>query len=141
MFVLIALTLLGQDRVAAPSLAIPEKSIFVDLKTQTLTAKEADKRVYVFPCSTGRNNKTPSGEWPIRAKARWNKSLAEYGSVEIPYSLKLDIVQGGRRHLISIHAYRSVPRYPASHGCIRLRAGDAKKLFEWAKVGTVVRVK
>lgn len=120
---------------------MPEPRIVVDLKTQTLQALMGEEKIYGFNCSTGRNNATPRGSFSVRQKLRFNRALPEYGSVPIPYSLRLDIVVNGRRHLIAIHAHNSVPRYPASHGCIRLRHPDARKLFEWAEVGVPVSIK
>lgn len=119
----------------------PAKSISIDLKSQTLTAMENGVPVLKFHCSTGRNNGTPPGDWPVKQKLRWNVALPEYHSVPIPYSLRLDIVYRGERYRIAIHAHNSVPNYPASHGCIRLRYPDAKKLFDWAEVGIVVNIK
>ncbi|MFN8138748.1 MAG: L,D-transpeptidase [Fimbriimonadales bacterium] len=119
----------------------PAKSITIDLKTQTLTAMENGVPVLTFHCSTGRNNGTPAGDWPVRQKLRWNVALPEYNSVPIPYSLRLGIVYKGVRYRIAIHAHNSVPRYPASHGCIRLRYPDARKLFDWAEVGIMVNIR
>ena len=34
-----------------------------------------------------------------------------------------------------------VSDYLGSHGCVRLAEDDAKALFEWAPIGTVVEVK
>ena len=39
----------------------------------------------------------------------------------------------------AIHA-GYVPRYRASHGCVRLGYGDAKKLYRWAEIGTTVEI-
>ncbi|MBL1150447.1 MAG: L,D-transpeptidase [Armatimonadetes bacterium] len=117
-----------------------EKRIEVDIEAQMLRAFEGETLKFEFQCSTGRNNATPVGEWPIRQKRRYNRALPEYGSVPIPWSLCLDIVVNGRRKRIAIHAHKSVPRYPASHGCIRLKYSDAPKLFEWAEVGLVVKI-
>lgn len=115
-----------------------ERRIEVDLANQMLFAMDGSEIVYQFPCSTGRNNNTPPGEWPIREKRRYNRALPEYGGTPIPYSLRLDIVIDGRRWRIAIHEYPSVPPYPASHGCIRLHPGNAEKLFEWAETGMMV---
>lgn len=38
------------------------------------------------------------------------------------------------------HGYRSVPIYPASHGCFRLPIPDARSVFDWIKIGTPVDV-
>lgn len=119
----------------------PAKSITVDLKTQTLTAMENGVPVMTMNCSTGRKNGTPPGDWPVKQKLRWNVALPEYNSVPIPYSLRLDIVYKGKRYRIAIHAHNHVPRYPASHGCIRLRYPDAIKLFNWAEIGVIVNIR
>jgi lipoprotein-anchoring transpeptidase ErfK/SrfK len=121
-----------------PSVA---KAIVIELATQTLIAYEGSEEKYRFRCSTGKNNGTPRGEWPIRQKLRYNRALPEYGSVPIPFSLRLDIVRSGRRYRIAIHAHKSVPSYPASHGCIRLSHADAETLFGWADVGVVVTIR
>lgn len=109
---------------------------------QKLYARVGEEVVMEFLCSTGRNNGTPKGKFPIRDKRIFNRALPEYGGAPIPYSLRLDVISStGKRRRIAIHAHPSVPRRPASHGCIRLKKPDAKKLFEWAKVGDVVVVK
>ncbi|MBV6458317.1 MAG: hypothetical protein HONBIEJF_01444 [Fimbriimonadaceae bacterium] len=114
--------------------------IVVDLKTQRLQAIQHGQVVLTANCSTGRNNATPAGTFRVREKRRYNRALPEFGSVEIPYSLRLDIVKGGRRRLIAIHSHPSVPRRPASHGCIRLKKDNAQKLFGWATLDTWVRI-
>jgi lipoprotein-anchoring transpeptidase ErfK/SrfK len=119
----------------------PQKTIQVHLETQTLVALEHEKEVFRFPCSTGKNSGTPPGKWPIKEKVRYNRSLPQYGSIPIPFSLRLDITYLGRKPRIAIHAHKNIPRYPASHGCIRLSHSDAEKLFGWAEVGVPVEIK
>ena len=120
----------------------PVKTVSIDLKEQTLSAYEGDKSIYLFHCSTGKKNyATPKGDWKIRQKVRHNRALPQYGGGSIPFTLRLDVVIKGRRRRIAIHAYKNVPAYPASHGCIRLKHADAEKLFKWAEVGIVVTVK
>ena len=38
------------------------------------------------------------------------------------------------------HGYRSVPIFPASHGCFRLPIPDARPVFNWIRIGTPVDV-
>lgn len=115
-----------------------EKRIVVVLSSQTVYAFEGDKVVMELRCSTGRKGYvTPAtGGKPVKiaAKITSGRALAEFGGGKLPHQMRMHI--GGRR--ISFHSYKSVPDYPASHGCIRLRPADAKKLFSWAKVGTQV---
>lgn len=126
---------------AAVKTALPEKSILIDIKTQKLTALEFGEPVFSLRCCTGKNNATPRGQFPVRQKLRYNRALPKYGGAPIPFSLRLDIVKGGRRVPIAIHAYKSVPRVPSSHGCIRLTHTDAEKLFGWAEVGLPVLIR
>ena len=35
----------------------------------------------------------------------------------------------------AIHGYRSVPAYPASHGCIRSPISDARFIYDWLQLG------
>lgn len=35
----------------------------------------------------------------------------------------------------AIHGYRSVPNYPASHGCLRVPIPDALSIFKWVRIG------
>ena len=41
---------------------------------------------------------------------------------------------------IAFHEYPDVPTYPASHGCVRVPAPEAKGLYEFAKIDTTVIV-
>jgi hypothetical protein len=36
--------------------------------------------------------------------------------------------------------WASILGWPASYGCIILNVGDAEKLYDWAPVGTLVRI-
>jgi peptidoglycan hydrolase-like protein with peptidoglycan-binding domain len=40
----------------------------------------------------------------------------------------------------AIHGYASVPAYPASHGCLRVPIPDAWSIYNWVRMGDVVRV-
>lgn len=135
------LMIVGQQLPDQGTVEPPKRRIEVSLKEQKLTAFQGDKPVLSLLCSTGRNNGTPKGEFPIREKRVFNRALEKYGGMPIPYSLRLDVLSSkGKRRLIAIHAHPNVPRRPASHGCIRLKKADAKKLFEWAAVGDVVSI-
>ena len=41
---------------------------------------------------------------------------------------------------IATHEYPDVPSYPASHGCVRLPAGEAHRVYEFVNLGTPVHV-
>jgi peptidoglycan hydrolase-like protein with peptidoglycan-binding domain len=40
----------------------------------------------------------------------------------------------------AIHGYASVPAFPASHGCLRVPIPDAWSIYNWVRMGDVVRV-
>ena len=72
--------------------------------------------------STGKpGNDTPEGIFPILQKKAMHRSNL-YDDAPMPWMQRL--TWGG----VALHAGR-VPGYPASHGCIRLPHGFAKKLY------------
>lgn len=74
---------------------------------------------------------TPVGFFTIYRKERmsWSRQF----SVWLPFA---DYFTGG----YAFHEYPDVPGYPASHGCIRMPAGDATLVWYWATLGTRVRI-
>ena len=81
--------------------------------------------------STGAFGRTPSGTFHIYRKESLSWSVPF--SVWMPYA---SYFVGG----IAMHEYPYVPEYPASHGCVRLPAGEAERVFGFAEVGTPVHV-
>ena len=54
----------------------------------------------------------------------------------MPYSVQ---VNGN----VFVHGFSSVPRFPASHGCIRVpldNGNPAKQFFEWVEPGTPIEI-
>lgn len=102
----------------------------------------ADQRAYVYrgetmiaaaSVSTGKDGKeTPAGEYPILQKAVKHKSNL-YNSAPMPYMQRL--TWDG----IALHAGNN-PGFPDSHGCVRLPAAFAKRLFAATEMGTMVSV-
>ena len=81
--------------------------------------------------STGAGGATPSGTFRVYRKEIMSWSYPF--SVWMPYA---SYFVGG----IAMHEYSHVPEYPASHGCVRLPAGDAARVYRFAEVGTPVHV-
>ena len=81
--------------------------------------------------STGAFGRTPSGVYRVYRKETlsWSRPF----SVWMPYA---SYFVGG----IAMHEYPDVPEYPASHGCVRLPAGEAERVFGFVDVGTPVQV-
>ena len=81
--------------------------------------------------STGAGGITPTGSYSVYRK--------ELMSWSVPFSTWMPYASyfvGG----IAMHEYSSVPSYPASHGCVRLPAGEAHRVYAFAEYGTPVIV-
>jgi ankyrin repeat protein len=88
--------------------------------------------IFTTQVSTGRQGyDTPAGQYVITDKDR--DHISTIYKVAMPYFMRLNCRDFG------MHA-GVVPRYPASHGCIRLPGDAAKKLFSDLPVGTVVMI-
>ena len=113
------------------------KEIVIDLSNQRAYAIEDGFVVFEGRISSGKpGRETPSGEFTIIQKKRHHKSNLwpkPNGGAKMPYMMRLTN-SGIAMHL----GY--VPNKPASHGCIRLEKGFARKMYRWAKVGTDVSV-
>jgi hypothetical protein len=74
---------------------------------------------------------TPAGTFKVFRKEL--KSWSVPFQVWLPYASYFN--QG-----IAFHEYADVPPYPASHGCVRVPAPEAKGVYEFASLGTTVVV-
>jgi len=81
--------------------------------------------------STGTGGGTPTGNFRVYRKETYSWSVPF--SVWMPWA---SYFVGG----IAMHEYPHVPEYPASHGCVRLPAGEAQRVFRFAEYGTPVFV-
>ena len=90
--------------------------------------KEVERAVHT---STGAFGATPAGEFRVYRKEILSWSVPF--KVWMPYAAYF---VGG----IATHEYSYVPAYPASHGCVRLPAGDAERVYRFVDVGTPVVV-
>jgi hypothetical protein len=82
--------------------------------------------------STGVGGITPVGEFEVYAKVLMSWSVPF--QVWMPYAAYF---RGG----IATHQSPDVPSYPASHGCVRLPEGEAKRVYDFVRVGTPVAVR
>ncbi len=92
---------------------------------------EGNEVVRAVHTSTGAGGITPTGSYRVYRK--------ELMSWSVPFSTWMPYASyfvGG----IAMHEYSSVPSYPASHGCVRLPAGEAHRVYEFAGYGTPVIV-
>lgn len=112
------------------------KRVVISKKAQELRAYEGDLLVFKTHVSTGRKGHgTPSGHFAAGRKERIHYSSL-YDDSPMPWAVQVD----GN---VFIHGFTSVPRYPASHGCIRMPlvgGNPAKWFWHWIDYGTPVTI-
>lgn len=111
----------------------------------TVYAKDGNKGytvpVVAFVCSAG--NHTPKGTFKIKDKLRWHEldgpswgQWCEHLTTQILFhSVYYDRERDNKS--LNVKAYNKLGTV-ASHGCIRLRAGDAKWIYDNCAIGTKV---
>lgn len=108
-------------------------TVVVSLPLQRAYMFRGETMVAATAVSTGTDDKpTPTGIFPILQKAVTHRSNL-YDNAPMPFMQRL--TWDG----IALHAGRN-PGFPASHGCIRMPAAFAKKLFAVTDLGSVVVV-
>ena len=129
---------------AAAAALAPNKFVWSDTATAqpvTVVVSLPLQRAFVFrgesliaasAVSTGTDDKpTPIGVYPILQKAEEHRSNLYDSSMPFMQRLTWDGV--------ALHAGAN-PGFPASHGCVRLPAAFARKLFGITDLGTAVVV-
>jgi hypothetical protein len=107
--------------------------IIISLAEQSLRVHGTDGVLLTSRVSTGQpGHRTPTGIFSVIQKKRFHESNI-YSGAPMPFMQR--ITWSG----IALHA-GVLPGYPASHGCIRLPAGVAARLFAMTKVGARVIV-
>ena len=107
--------------------------VVVSLSDQMAYLYRGDRLAAVTTISSGKPGKdTPTGYFPILEKQLLHKSL-KYENAPMPHMQRID------DYGIALHA-GMLPGHPASHGCIRLPAKFAAKLYGVTKVGTPVLI-
>ena len=105
--------------------------VLVSLPDQRAVVYRNGVRIAVTTVSTGKPGyETPTGVFTILEKKREHYSNL-YDDAPMPFMQRL--TWGG----VALHAGR-VPGYPASHGCVRLPADFAEKLFDVTSRGMTV---
>jgi peptidoglycan hydrolase-like protein with peptidoglycan-binding domain len=126
-FALTATSIFGTAALAAEDTA--PLQIFVSKDTQMLVVYDGDQVVTTSEVSTGkRGHTTPSGIFSIIEKKKSHFSNL-YDSAPMPWMQR--ITWSG----VALHESKHVPRYPASHGCVRMPRAFAKELFSMTKRG------
>ncbi len=110
-----------------------EPRVIVSLSNQTAYLYRGERLAAVTSISSGTDkNPTPTGYFPIMEKKVMHRSR-KYDNAPMPHMQRIDT------YGIALHAGIN-PGRPASHGCIRLPAKFAAKLFTVTKVGTPVMI-
>jgi len=99
------------------------RHVEVDISRQVMALIDHGKAQYTYHVSTGAPA-TPT----IRGHFRFYRRQAGYNSVGMYYSVYF--IRG-----YATHGYRSVPNYPASHGCVRNPIPDSKFIYDWVRIG------
>jgi hypothetical protein len=107
--------------------------VVIGLREQLAYAYSGRELIAVSTISSGKNKTpTPTGIFPILEKKTMHRSR-KYDDAPMPFMQRLD------EYGIAMHAGQ-LPGRPASHGCVRLPAEFAKKLFAATEVGTEVMI-
>ena len=117
--------------------ALAKKRAEINLKEQRMRAWQGERLVLDTNISSGKRGRTPSGSYtagPYKARRHYS---SRYNNAYMPYSVQ---VTGH----IFIHGFKDVPKYPASHGCIRVpyltNGNPARFFYEWIDKGTPIEI-
>src|SRR3989338_2782187 len=134
-------------KILGESDATREKHIFVHLITQTLTAYQGDTLFLKTLVSTGKWNKTPTGEFTIWTKFRATKMSGGSGNdyyylPNVPYVMFFSGSGVSAATGFSLHGtyWHNNFGHPMSHGCVNMRTADAQKLFYWAGINEKITI-
>jgi L,D-transpeptidase catalytic domain len=109
----------------------------VSLAKQVLQGWQGNRLVINTRISSGKGGCTPAGEFKAGPHRELLHHSRLYNNAPMPWSVQIN------GHIF-VHGSKSVPNYPASHGCVRmpLTGGNAAKFFyEWVLSGTPVSVR
>lgn len=119
--------------------------IVVSIDQQRMYAYQDGQLVFSFVVSTGSGNSTRTGAFPILDKIP--TAYADNWNFWMPHWMGIYWV-GNLEN--GIHAWPVLPGggllwanslgTPVSYGCVVLSTSDAQLLFDWAQVGTIVRI-
>lgn len=99
------------------------RHVEVSISRQVMVLADKGKAKRIYHVSTGKSS-TPT----IRGHYRFYMRQPGFNNIGMYYSVYF---RGG----YAIHGYRSVPTYPASHGCVRTPNADARYIYNWVRLG------
>ena len=104
------------------------KHVEADLSRQVLVLAKNGKPWRVYHTSSGKSS-TPT----VKGRFSFYRQDAGYNAKEMYYSSYF--IRG-----YAIHGYKSVPTYPASHGCLRVPLANAVRIYQWISLGDPIFV-
>ena len=104
------------------------RHVEVDISRQVMVLADRRKAQHIFHVSTGAPA-TPSD----KGKFRFYRRDPGYNSIGMYYSVYYNRGE-------AIHGYKSVPTYPASHGCIRNPIPNSVFIYNWVSLGMPIYV-
>ncbi|WP_257168291.1 L,D-transpeptidase [Bradyrhizobium sp. SRS-191] len=108
-------------------------TIAVSINKQQVKVYDANGLFAEAPVSTGmKGHSTPMGVFSVIQKQKFHRSNI-YSGAPMPFMQR--ITWSG----VALHA-GVLPGYPASHGCIRMPASFAPKIYGWTRMGSRVLV-
>lgn len=124
----------------------PEKTIQIDLALQIVETFLGVELVHSFECLSGdKDHPTDPGAYTIMRKHHPYRSHAYNVQMDYAMFFTLDGKALHQYHgivpLRTLRAFRNgIGKWFGSHGCVRLTQADAQTLYEWAALGTIVKV-
>ena len=113
--------------------ATGESRVVISLSEQLAYLYRGDTLVAAASISTGEPGRdTPTGIFNVLLKKKFHRSI-KYDNAPMPHMQMID------QYGVALHAGHN-PGHPASHGCIRLPAPFAAKLYGVTDVGTQVLI-
>jgi len=128
------LGLLSATALVHPAFATDARAlqIFVSKSKQSLAVYDGADVIATSKISSGKSgHTTPSGIFSVIEKQTYHESNI-YSGAPMPFMQRL--TWSG----IALHQSNSVPRYPASHGCVRMPDAFAKQLYKMTEMGVPV---
>lgn len=118
-------------RAPAPARSPGGRKLEIHRARGVLLVAQGHELIRAVHTSTGASGATPPGTFRVYRQERLSWSVPF--RVWMPYA---SYFSSG----LAIHEYPLVPAYPASHGCVRLPAGDAARVYRLVRIGTPVLV-
>ncbi|HEU5482941.1 MAG TPA: L,D-transpeptidase family protein [Sphingomicrobium sp.] len=113
--------------------AFGEQRVVISLENQLAFVYRGDTLIAAASISTGEEGReSPAGIFQVLLKKEMHHSK-KYDNAPMPW------MQMITDYGVALHAGHN-PGHPASHGCIRLPAAFAKKLYSVTDVGTTVLI-